>query len=161
MAKLWTNSRGPIAAGDIDVRRAGAINALLVSPLEILPKVPGDPVRPLAVGIWHEIRPLLKPGIGTTALRKAMGSYLHSKRYYLASAQPDAMRHDVDGRPVGEISDNDRLAAQESFLTLLKREGKDAPPEPVETPVVIAAPSKAELIRAALLNRRASSAPAN
>ncbi len=160
MAKLWTNSRGPIAASDIDVRRAGAINALLVSPLEILPKAPGDPVRPLAVGIWHEIRPLLKPGIGTTVLRKAMGSYLHSKRYYLASAQPDAMRHDVDGRPVGEISDQDRLAAQESFLTLLKREGKEAS-APVEAPMVIAAPSKAELIRAALLNRRASSAPVN
>lgn len=65
----WTVSRGPIVASEIDIQKADAINALLVRPIGILPERPGDLIRPFAIGLFEEIRRLLKPGVGMTTLR--------------------------------------------------------------------------------------------
>ncbi|KAA0693723.1 ProQ/FINO family protein [Neorhizobium sp. P12A] len=118
MTKAWTVSRGPIAANEIGIEKANAINLLLVRPIGILPTVPGDQIRPFAVGLFDEIRLLLKPDIAVTTLRRAVAAFVHSKRYYFASAQPDAMRHDIDGNSVEAIAEADRLIAQQRFLTL-------------------------------------------
>lgn len=152
MHKSWTVSRGPIAATELDVLKAQAINALLVRPIGILPSKPGDPIRPFAIGLWNKIRPLMKPDVGSTALRRATGTYLHAKRYYFACAQPDSMRHDIDGKPVEPLLAEDRRAAQHRFLSLKRTsiEAGGADAEPACSPPT---PGKAEHIRASLLGR--------
>ena len=55
MMKPWTVSRGPVAATELDVQKAEAINAMLVRPIAILPKAPGDPIRPFAIGLFENI----------------------------------------------------------------------------------------------------------
>jgi sRNA-binding protein len=156
MDKPWTVGRGPIPATETDLQKAEAINALLVCPIGILPTASGDPIRPFAIGLFDEIRTLLKPDVAATKLRRAVGAFVHSKRYYFASAQPDSMRHDIDGKPIEPLSSADRLAAQQSFLSLKRDRDQPAAsaPEPVSpsTP-----PSKTEQIRTALLSRSRSS----
>jgi len=150
MQKLWTESRGAIAAGPNEVGKAGAINALLIRPIGLLPQVEGDPIKPFALGVWTEIRALLKPDLSVTALRRATSVYTHSKRYYFACAQPDAQRHDIDGNPICPVSADDRLAAQTTVLSL------KANSSPVETAAITAdavAPPKASLIRAGIFGR--------
>ncbi|QPB24198.1 ProQ/FinO family protein [Rhizobium sp. 007] len=149
MQKLWTESRGVIAAGPNEIGKAEAINALLVRPIELLPRREGDAIKPFALGIWTEIRALLmKPDLPVSALRRATSVYTHSKRYYFACAQPDAKRHDVDGNPVGPVSDEDRLAAQTTALSL------KANSTPASSPAVadIGTP-KSNLIRAGTFGR--------
>lgn len=149
MTKPWTTSHGPIMANEADLARARAINELLLQPIGILPAKVGDPVRPFALGLWNDIRPLLKPDAGLTTLRRATGAYVHSRRYLFATAQPDAMRFDLQGNPVGPVSDADRLAAQERYQNL-----KRTSTPPAVSPVVSPTPlSKNEQIRAALLTR--------
>lgn len=152
MTRRWTESCSPIAATQRDVDKAGAINALLVRPINVLPQKAGDPIRPFARGIFENIRPLLKPEVGVTKLRRATAVYVRLKRYYFASAQPDAMRHDLEGAVVEAVSEADRLEAQRRFLEM-KQGGlaveKTPDPEPPQ-------PTKNELIRAALLKRRSS-----
>jgi len=157
MDKPWTISRGPIVANEMDVRKADAINALLVQSLAILPTKPGDPIKPFALGLWNDIRVLMKPDGSATALRRATGAFLHSKRYYFATAQPDSFRHDVDGNPVEEVSLADRLAAQQRFLNL-KQEDKIISP-PVEVPPPEPVLTKAEQIRASLLRKKSDRPP--
>ncbi|WP_132658300.1 MULTISPECIES: ProQ/FINO family protein [unclassified Rhizobium] len=156
---LWTESRGPVRATQRDVQKAGAINALLVHPIDVLPRQPGDPIRPFALGIFNEMRPLLKPEVGLTKLRRATAVYVRLKRYYFASAQPGAMRHDLAGAPVEPVSDKDRLEAQRRFLEMKQSLTADAPPATVpERPEGAREPTKNELIRAALLKRRSAAA---
>lgn len=150
MPRLWTESRGAIAAGPNEIGKAEAINALLVRPIGLLPQVEGDPIKPFALGVWTEIRALLKPDLSVTALRRATSVYTHSKRYYFACAQPDAQRHDVDGKPVGPVSDEDRLAAQTTVLSL---KGNSSPVETVAVAADDVAPPKASLIRAGIFGR--------
>ncbi|MBX5222985.1 ProQ/FINO family protein [Rhizobium sp. NLR8a] len=154
MDKPWKISRGPIAATELDVEKANAINSLLVRPVGVLPTKPGDPVLPFAVGLFNELRPLLKPDAGVTTLRRATAAYVHCRRYYFASAQPDSMRHNLDGEPVELLSEEDRLVAQKRFLSLKQSAAKAEEPEPA--PVVVPPPviSKNEQIRAALLGKR-------
>jgi ProP effector len=156
MQKLWTESRGVIAAGPNEIGKADAINALLLRPIGLLPRVEGDPIKPFALGVWTEIRMLMKPDVSVTALRRATSAYTHSKRYYLACAQPDAQRHDVDGNPVGPVSDEDRLAAQTVVLSL---KANSSPVETVAAAANDVAPSKASLIRASLLGRNRNVSP--
>ncbi|MBB4195416.1 sRNA-binding protein [Rhizobium aethiopicum] len=154
MDKPWKISRGPIAATELDVEKANAINTLLVRPVGVLPTKAGDPVLPFAVGLFNELRPLLKPDAGVTTLRRATAAYVHCRRYYFASAQPDSMRHNIDGEPVEPLSEEDRLVAQKRFLSLKQSAAKAEEAEPA--PVVVPAPvlSKNEQIRAALLRGR-------
>ena len=154
MDKPWKISRGPIAATELDVEKANAINGMLIRPVGVLPAKPGDPVLPFAVGLFNELRPLLKPEAGVTTLRRATAAYVHCRRYYFASAQPDSMRHSIDGEPVEPLSEEDRLVAQKRFLSLKQSAAKAEEPEP--KPVVVPAPvlSKNDQIRAALLRGR-------
>ncbi|MBB4235737.1 ProQ/FINO family protein [Rhizobium esperanzae] len=157
MDKPWKISRGPIAAAELDVEKANAINTLLIRPIGVLPAKPGDPVLPFAVGLFNEMRPLLKPDAGVTTLRRATAAYVHCRRYYFASAQPDSMRYGLDGEPVEPLSSEDRLVAQKRFLSLKQNAGRaEAPEQPVPPPPPLL--SKNEQIRAALLNRKSSSA---
>ncbi|SCB58806.1 ProQ/FINO family protein [Rhizobium aethiopicum] len=153
MDKPWKISRGPIAATELDVEKANAINTLLIRPVGVLPAKAGDPVLPFAVGLFNELRPLLKPDAGVTTLRRATAAYVHCRRYYFASAQPDSMRHNLDGEPVEALSEEDRLVAQKRFLSLKHSAARAEEPEPapVVPPPVI---SKNEQIRAALLRGR-------
>lgn len=153
MDKPWKISRGPIAATELDVEKASAINTLLIRPVGVLPAKPGDPVLPFAVGLFNELRPLLKPDAGVTTLRRATAAYVHCRRYYFASAQPDSMRHNLDGEPVEALSEEDRLVAQKRFLSLKQSAAKAETPEK-EAPVPPPLLSKSEQIRAALLGKR-------
>jgi sRNA-binding protein len=153
MEKPWTESRGPVVANEFDLKKAEAVNKLLSSPIGILPSRLEDPIKPFAIGLWGDIHARLKGGESTTALRRATGAYLHSKRYYFATAQPDSMRHDINGDPIEPVTISDRIDAQKRFLSL--RQSSDnktpdatpapAPPKPALT--------KAEMIRASLLRK--------
>jgi len=150
MTKPWTYSRGPIAANESDLAKAGDINALLRQPIDVLPAMIGDPIKPFAVGLWNEVRLLLKPDISVTTLRKATGAYIHSKRYFFATAQPDSMRFDLQGKPIEPVSTADRLSAQARYQRL-KRSDLQLDPDADIAPSL---PSKVDRIRAGLLARR-------
>ncbi|PDT10963.1 MULTISPECIES: ProQ/FINO family protein [unclassified Rhizobium] len=157
MDKPWKVSRGPIAASELDVEKANAINMLLIRPVGVLPAKAGDPILPFAVGLFNELRPLLKPDAGVTTLRRATAAYVHCRRYYFASAQPDSMRHGLDGDPVEPLSSEDRLVAQKRFLSLKQGTAKaEAPEQPAPVPPPLL--SKNEQIRAALLSKKNASA---
>jgi len=82
--KAWTISRGPIQATEHDVSKAEAINRLLVRPIPVLPARAGDPILPFAIGIFDTIRQLLKPAASPTPLGRAIGAFVHSKRYFFS-----------------------------------------------------------------------------
>ncbi len=107
-------SKPPVAT-EKDLRRSMAIESLPVHPLGVLPTEIGDPIRPVTIGFFQQVSPLLKPDASVTTLRRAIGAYVHSKRYYLSCSQVDAMRHDLDGNPVEPVSDTDRLNAEEQL----------------------------------------------
>ncbi|MGK6315627.1 ProQ/FINO family protein [Neorhizobium sp. DT-125] len=154
MDKLWKVSRGPIAATELDVKKSEAINAMLIHPIGVLPSKVGDPIRPFALGLFQEIRSLLNSECGVTALRRATGAYVRSKRYYFASAQPDSMRHDIHGNPVEPLTTEDRSAAQQRFLSLKQDRTEDISTQ-AATPSASPQATRTEQIRAALLGRRA------
>lgn len=154
MDKPWTESRGPVVANEFDLKKAEAVNKLLSSPIAILPSRLEDPIKPFAIGLWGDIHARLKAGESTTALRRATGAYLHSKRYYFATAQPDSMRHDINGDPIEPVTGSDRIDAQKRFLSLRKNsenenDTPDAEPAPPSKPAL----TKAEMIRASLLRK--------
>lgn len=150
MEEPWTISRDPIVATELDVKKATAIGVLLVRPIDVLPSKPGEIIRPFALGLWNEIRPLLKPDTPVMALRRATSAFLHSKQYYFACAQPDSMRHDIDGNPIEPLSPADRLAARQRLIALKQIPAKIPDPQEQSAPPP-PAPSKSELIRASLL----------
>lgn len=145
----------PVTATDKDLRRAMAIADLLVQPLGVLPVAVGDPIRPVAIGFFQQVSPFLSPGVSVTALRRAIGAYVHSKRYYLACSRPDAMRHDIDGEPIEPVSDSDQLNAQKC-LQIFREQKRQTPAPAIVAAPVVAAENKRELIRAALLGRSRS-----
>jgi len=160
VVKSWTVSRGPITASEYDLKKAQAINALLVRQIGILPVTAGDPIKPFAIGLFDNIRPLLKPDCALVALRRAVGAYVNSKGYNFASAQPDSMRHDIDGQAVEPLSEEARLFAQERFFGMRndRTAAVAAAPPKNEVPVPR---SKAEQIRASLLKPRSRQATAS
>jgi len=124
--KPWRVSKGPIAANAYDLKKAEAINALLSSPAEILPTSEGAPILPFAIGLFETFKSRLREDATTTQLRRATGVYTCAKNYLLACAQPDSMRHDIDGQAVTAVSDEDRLSSQLRFVDIL-RSRKAAP----------------------------------
>jgi ProP effector len=152
MTKPWTESRGAIPAASSDLDKAEAISALLSRPIDLLPKAVGDPIRPFAIGIWNDIRALLKPDTAVTSLRRAVSAYTHSKRYFLACAQPDAFRHDIDGNAIAPIEEENRMAAQLAFSKLTKS-SSDTPAPPMEPTAEPSEVSRSAQIRAGLLSR--------
>jgi hypothetical protein len=152
MTKSGAESQGAIAAGAADIEKAKAIAALLVQPIGLLPQASGDPIKPFAIGVWNDIRMLLKPDTPVTSLRRATSAYTHSKRYLFACAQPDAYRHGIDGTPITPVSDEDRIAAQLA-VTKLKNSASEPPSPP---PSSLQAPpdtTRANKIRAGILGR--------
>lgn len=152
--KSQINSK-PVIATDKDIRRAMAIKDLLVQPLGILPAAVGDPIRPVAIGFFQQVSPFLSPGVSVTALRRAIGAYVHSKRYYLACSRPDAMRHDINGEPIELVSDSDKLNAQKC-LQAFREQKSQTPAAAIVAAPVATAENKKELIRASLLGRSRS-----
>lgn len=94
-----------VLARERDLAKAQAINTLLVRQIAILPTKVGDPILPFAVGLWNEIRNLLKPEISASALRKATGAYVHSRRYQIAVAKPGSARYSLNGYMVEAVSE--------------------------------------------------------
>lgn len=153
MSKPWTESKGAVAANFGDIDKANAINRLLIRPINLLPCVVGDPIKPFAIGVWSDIRLLLQPNTAAITLRRAISAYAHSRSYFLACAQSDAFRHDVDGNAVVPITAGDRAAAQ-LVLSKLKRSSSDntsALSEPSTTTTSDA--SKSNQIRAGIFRR--------
>lgn len=151
MNKNSTFASTPIVATEKDLRRSRAIEALLTQPLGVLPTEIGDPIRPVSIGFFQQLSPLLKPEASITALRRAIGAYVHSKRYYLSCSQEGAMRHDCDGNPVEPVSGSDRQNA-ENRLSTSGQKNTETSTSVVATP--FAEPqSKRDLIRASLLGR--------
>lgn len=99
-------------ANAADLRKAAAINALLSAPAPVLPVKDGDPILPFVIGIFETFRASLQPDVPAVHLRRALAAYARSKNYLLASAQPDAMRHDANGTPVSPVDEAARLSAQ-------------------------------------------------
>ncbi|WP_426289738.1 ProQ/FINO family protein (plasmid) [Ensifer adhaerens] len=139
---------GPVLAREREVAKTEAINALLTRPIAILPAKVGDPVRPFALGLWNDIRPLLKPDVSVSALRKAMATYVHSRSYQIAVAREGSLRHNINGEPVEPVLEADRLDALKKYEGFQRRDGSN---NPTTSPVQ---PTKTEAIRIALLRRK-------
>lgn len=84
-----------------------------------------------------------------STLRKAMATYVHSRSYQIAIARADSMRHDIDGEPVGPISDGDRLDALRKYEGFKARDGSSEPKSALPAQL-----TKTEAIRMALLRRK-------
>lgn len=146
-----------VVAREADLRRAQAIAQLPIRPIGILPRSVGDPIRPFAIGLWNDIKPLLRPDPGVTQLRRATGAYLHSKAYHLATARPVSMRHDLDGNPAGEVSEANRADAKRRATTATQTGTHPSAAQPIDEPSVEESPVAAtrnDMIRAGLLRRR-------
>ncbi|NTZ63846.1 ProQ/FinO family protein [Agrobacterium tumefaciens] len=110
--KPWNTSQGPLLASVHDLRKAAAVNELLTEPAPVLPVKDTDPVLPFEIGLFASFTARLEPGIAKIRLRRAISAYASAKSYLLALAQPNAMRHDIEGHPVDQVSPEDRMAAQ-------------------------------------------------
>lgn len=142
---------GLVLAREREVAKCEAINALLTRPIAVLPAKVGDPIRPFALGLWNEIRPLLKPDISVSTLRKTMSIYVHSRSYQVAVARSGSLRHDINGEPVDPVSDADRLNAQAKYESLKARDGSATQRSSPSLPTPA---SRTEAIRAHLLRRK-------
>jgi len=142
----------PPVATEKDLRRCKAIESLLVSLWAFyrLRSVIRS-VRSQSA-FFQQVSPLLKPDASVTALRRAIGAYVHSKRYYLSCSLADAMRHDLDGNPFEPVSDTDRLNAEER-LSASGQQTSIVPTSSIAPSPVSEAQSKRDLIRAALLGK--------
>ncbi|CUX71374.1 MULTISPECIES: ProQ/FinO family protein [Agrobacterium] len=94
---------------------------MLTGPIAVLTSAEGEIVLPFRIGINNDIERLLRPGAALSDLHKALRRYTHSAAYLYATAQPDALRHDIVGEPFGAVSDEDRLSARQTFLIVQER----------------------------------------
>lgn len=115
-----TRPRGVVAVAHT-LERVAAIEALLVRPLAVLPHANGEAIKPLKIGVRAEITALAKEGVPQSALSRALSGYLRSQRYLLALAQPNALRHDIDGAPAEPVSEADRTSAKEEWAAVRAR----------------------------------------
>lgn len=134
---MSSQDEATVTARRADLRRAEAIACLLVRPIGILPKAAGDPIPPFALGLWSEIRWLMRREAGVGRLRRATPACLHPKAYHIAVSMPGSTRHDLDGKPFADVSPSDRQDAKDR-----------AAAEPAEPP------SNSDLIRAGPLRRK-------
>jgi len=139
--------QGRVLATPLEIQRARAILALVRGPVQVLPTTSEHEVLPFAIGLFEELKAMRNAEVSVSALRRATSAYVHSRRYYLASARDGAMRHGLDGRPGEPVSDRDRAAAIESVRALDEAHGRTTAP-PVPVPV-----DKATLIKSGLLPR--------
>lgn len=111
-------SQQPVLAGAYELRKAAAINELLTIGAAVLPREAGHPILPFEVGIFSQFQARLRPDVPKVKLRRALGAYASSRHYLRALAQPDAMRHDIDGTPRLPVSAGHRTDAQARTDTL-------------------------------------------
>ncbi len=114
----WKKARGPIIASPWMVELAAAINAHLTAPIGVLPVSTDGIIRPFAIGLGTEIEARIKPDAAVDELQMAVRQYARNRIYMLAMAQPNAMRHDIDGNPVEPVSEANRMSAQVKFTRL-------------------------------------------
>lgn len=145
---MTESNQNRVLATPLEVQRARAILELISGPADVLRQRPDDEVLPFAIGLFDEFKAIGNDGVSISALRKATSAYVHSRRYYLASARVGATRHSLDGSPVEQLSDNDRSAAMQSLCSLDEAHGRLAAPPP---PPSI---DKATRIKSGLLPRR-------
>ena len=93
MRKTWSVSRGPIAATPADVEKASAINAMLCEPIGILPKAPGDPIRPFSLGLFNHIKTRLRVRRKHLAAHHGLLHFLKTLLFRERAARFDAARH--------------------------------------------------------------------
>ena len=77
------------------------------------PNKPGEPLKPLKVGISRELEALLPAGAEITVadLRMILKRFTNTDQYQAALATPGAQRHGIDGQPVGPVlADHARFA---------------------------------------------------
>ncbi|MBB4000139.1 ProQ/FINO family protein [Aureimonas pseudogalii] len=115
---LWTKKRGPINATAHNVEVAKTINLFLIAPIAVLPDSTDGIMRPFAIGIGAEIKARMKPDAKWSDVSRAIRKYVRSRSYLFAVAQPDAMRHDIDGNPVEPVSKADRMTAMIDWTSI-------------------------------------------
>ena len=59
--KPWVTSQGPVPASANDLKKAAAINELLIDVAAILPHKETDPVLPFEIGIFEQFSARLQP----------------------------------------------------------------------------------------------------
>lgn len=102
-----------------------------------------DPPKPLQKGVHKQIRAARPPsleGVNNTAISKGIGRWVRQEAYLKAikSRQP---RHDLEGRPVADVSDEDvkeagRLLRQRRYrLRKNRKPPKTTAPPPASEPV--------------------------
>lgn len=109
-----------------------------------LPSRPGERLLPLRLGVHADIVARLSAGANPRAARKAASRYFSSLEYRTALAQQGSQRHDLDGSPVGEVSEEHRSTA------LDKRSYATQPGNPAKESFVMAVTVKALKVTAVL-----------
>lgn len=74
--------------------------------------------RPLAVGIHTAV--MKRTGWPLKEVRKILGKHCCSFAYLKAVARKHGERHDLDGNPVGPVSDEDRQYASERLAARVR-----------------------------------------
>ena len=77
---------------------------------------------PLAIGIDKQILARL-PGLDRKTMRAALGIHTGSLRY-LRAMEKATVRHDLDGTPGAEVTDEHRLHAKETLQQRFKKEAE-------------------------------------
>ncbi|CAK0764390.1 hypothetical protein CCP2SC5_340007 [Azospirillaceae bacterium] len=88
----------------------------------VLPSQPGDPIRPLANGTSRALGMLLviQDESSLNLVKTIMRRYCVTPQYAEAMLQKGAMRYDLDGNPVGPVSDVNKTRTGETRQTLSK-----------------------------------------
>jgi sRNA-binding protein len=107
----------------------------------LLPRTTQDAVMPFAIGVYEDLA-LRLPEEHWPALQEALGRHCRSRRYLEALATDGTQRHDTDGKPLGLVSDIDRLNASTQLLAIAIRM---ASTKSNETPPASAPVSKQQL----------------
>jgi sRNA-binding protein len=77
--------------------------------------------KPLKVGIHNDVLALTGGAIEAPVLAAALRYYTNNLHYQGALTQPGAERIDLNGKPVGSVTDAERAHARERFAVLLAK----------------------------------------
>ncbi|MGO4568237.1 ProQ/FINO family protein [Rhizobium sp. 2YAF20] len=100
-----------------------------------MPQADGDPIKPFAIGVCKDIRPLLRANTLVTSLRRATSADTHSKRYIFAWAQPDARRRDIGSNAMSPVKVVDRESCATHLRKPEKQPVRDSLDQPVFRPI--------------------------
>ena len=120
----WAQSKGPITADGQAKRLAAEINSYLTEPAAVLPSAADAVMRPFIKGMGSALHARRRPQVSSRDLAKAVRVYTSNASYLLAAAQPDSMRHDIDGAPVEPVNEEDRDYSRKRFLEIMATKRK-------------------------------------